>query len=66
MNDTPLRETESNSRNLGKDTDAVNCVDVGYHIAIHIFVFQEESIEVGLATLHQSFNGVDDLRPTAL
>ena len=27
VNDTPLRETASNTRNLGKDTDAVNCVD---------------------------------------
>ena len=48
MNDTPLRETESNSRNLGEDTDAVNWVDVCYHVAIRTFVFQEESTEVGV------------------
>ena len=33
---------------MGKDTDAVNCVDVCYHIAICTFVFQEESTEVGV------------------
>ena len=33
----------------------MNCVDVHHHIAILVFVFQQESTQVGLA-----FNGAED------